>query len=443
MTPNGLFSALADLSAPFVPPSASGMSDAALLDAQRTLSDIRRRVDAAAAVIAGEVEHRSRPELGYDGLAQRHGARTAEILIQQETGVSRHDARALARVGSLMTSPVEWLGDVADSVAQGQSSVAVADAIRVGLGTPDGAVTAEALSGAAARLLAEAPGLTVERLAARARELRSDLDLDHVADREAHLRARRYLYLVPQADGMTRLSGLLDPESAATVVAAYDAATSPRRGGPRFVDPESLDRAERLIADERTTEQIAVDSFVELIRLGTRADNGAILGCTTPTVRLLVTKRELDSGRGSGRIEGQREPVSLDTVRRRVCSDGMLPILFDGVQPIDLGRAERFFSARQKQMLAARDGGCIFPGCERPPSWTEAHHIHEWRHGGRTDVRDGVLLCRHHHLLLHNNGWRCLRRDDRYWFVPPASLDPAQKPIPAQCRGSAARLVAG
>ncbi|MBU1587703.1 MAG: 13E12 repeat family protein, partial [Actinobacteria bacterium] len=80
---------------------------------------------------------------------------------------------------------------------------------------------------AAAQLLREAPDLTLERLAARARELRSELDLDGVADREAQLRSRRYLHLTPQADGMTRLSGLLDPESAATVVATFDAATSP------------------------------------------------------------------------------------------------------------------------------------------------------------------------------------------------------------------------
>ncbi|MEP6482771.1 MAG: HNH endonuclease signature motif containing protein [Rhodoglobus sp.] len=41
-----------------------------------------------------------------------------------------------------------------------------------------------------------------------------------------------------------------------------------------------------------------------------------------------------------------------------------------------------------------RDGGCRFPGCDRPPSWCEAHHIVPWSHGGRTDLADGLLLCR-------------------------------------------------
>lgn len=442
MTPDAL-TALADLSAPFTIPYPGGLSDSALIDLQRALAAVRRRVDAAAAAVAGEVQHRSRPELGHDGLAQRLGARTASILIQQATGTSQADARALTRVGGLLADPAPWLGPVAAAVAQGRSSVGAAEAIVAGLGLPDDLVSAADLSTASQQLLAESAGLTVERLAARARELRSDLDLEHVGDREAQLHERRYLHLTPRADGMTRLSGLLDPESAATVVAAFDAATSPRRGGPRFVDAESTRRAERLVADSRTTEQIALDTFVDLLRLGTLADDGTLLGSTTPTVRILVTKAELDSNVGAGHIEGQRDPVSLATVRRWVCSGGMLPILFDGRQPLDLGRSERFFTSRQRQAIAARDGGCIFPGCERPPSWTETHHIDEWQHGGRTDVRDGVLLCRHHHLLLHNNHWRCIREDDEYFFVPPASIDPSRAPIRAEQRSAAARTLLG
>ena len=49
---------------------------------------------------------------------------------------------------------------------------------------------------------------------------------------------------------------------------------------------------------------------------------------------------------------------------------------------------------------ALRDGGCAFPGCDRPPSDCEAHHAKEpWHQGGRTDLADGVLLCPHHHLV--------------------------------------------
>ena len=123
-----------------------------------------------------------------------------------------------------------------------------------------------------------------------------------------------------------------------------------------------------------------------------------------------------------------------------MCADGFVPILFDkdGQQIMNVGRDERFFTPRQRTGLAARDGGCRFPDCDRPPSWTEAHHINEWdRDHGRTDIADGVLLCRHHHMLVHNNGWQITRTGTEYFVVPPRSLDAEQHPIPAPAKGVA------
>ena len=62
------------------------LSDDELLAVQRTLADARRAVDACASLVAGEVKHRSRHELGYTGLAQRTGFRTPEALVQHMTG---------------------------------------------------------------------------------------------------------------------------------------------------------------------------------------------------------------------------------------------------------------------------------------------------------------------------------------------------------------------
>lgn len=451
------YSALADVSAAFAPPPARQLSDSELLEAQRVLAEIRRRVDAAAAALAGELHHRSRPELGYDGLAQRLGARTPEKLVQTLTGVSAREAVALVRVGTIMApvdaaadapdDPTAWLRAVAAAVTAGRLSIGAAEAIRTGLGTPDG-VTVEALDTAAGTLLNEAPTLSVERLAARARELRAELDLARVLEGEHALREKRYLHLIPQADGMTRLVGLLDPESAALVSSAVDAATSPRRGGPRFVDREDIARAEELTNDPRTTEQIALDSLVELVRLGGSVDGSTILGGNRPAVRVLVTENDLRARRGFGFIEGQVETISIESVERHICEDGTVPILFEGGQVIDLGREVRRFTRAQRIALAARDGGCLFPECDRPPSWCEAHHIDEWmRHQGRTDIADGILLCRHHHMLVHNNGWRVTRNEPSrsqaaYAFVPPASHDPEQRPIPAPSKSRAARRLA-
>jgi hypothetical protein len=352
-------------------------------------------------------------------------------LVQHLSGATAREAHTMVRVGVLIANPSP-LDAVGAAVADGHLSLDAADAIRAGLASVDSSVPVDSLTAASEALTRDAGSLTVEKLAARAREWAAELDEAHIIDRERAMRDARYLRITPQSDGMTRLSGLLDPESAAIVVAAYDAATSPRRGGPRFVDPASVERAERLTRDERSTEQIAVDSFVELIRIGATAAPD-IVGAQRPAVRVLVTDHDLHRRTGHGRIDGQTAPISITTVERQVCDRGTVPIHFDSDgQILNIGREQRLFTTRQRIGLAVRDGGCRFPGCDRPPSWCEAHHINEWaKDHGRTDIADGILLCRHHHLLLHDNHWQVTREGPDYYLVPPRSLDPAQVPIPA------------
>jgi hypothetical protein len=152
-----------------------------------------------------------------------------------------------------------------------------------------------------------------------------------------------------------------------------------------------------------------------------------------------VTKETLDAGTGHGRIEGQPAPVSIETVERHLCESGMVPVTFDrDGQCIDLGREQRLYSALQRIGLAARDGGCRWPGCDRPASWSEAHHIHQWaRDHGKTDLADGILLCRHHHMLLHNNHWEITRTGGTYWLHPPTSIDPTRTPRPMPHKSAA------
>lgn len=425
------FAPLVDSSTRFSAPGCESLSDDELMQTQRSLAEFRRRVDAWSASVAAEIARRSRNELGDAGLARRVGARTPELLVQRLAGASMHEAHTMVRVGRLI-SESSALDPVGAAVNEGKLSLHAADAIRSGLDHVDAAVPAESVSGAAESLLRDAASLTIEKLAARAREWGAELDEQHVLDRERALRDARYLRITPQSNGMTRLSGLLDPESAAVVVAAYDGATSPRRGGPRFVDLDEVTRAERLVDDPRTTEQIAVDAFVELVRLGTDAAPD-IVGAQAPAVRIVVTDRDLARRAGRGWIEGQTAALSISTVERELCNRGTVPIHFDSAgQIINVGREKRLFTPRQRIGFAVRDGGCRFPGCDRPPSWCEAHHIDEWfRDHGRTDIADGVLLCRHHHLLIHNNEWRVMRQGADYFVVPPPSVDPGRVPIAA------------
>jgi hypothetical protein len=405
-------------------PSLEGMSradDLVVIEAMRAWGRARREVDAGLATLAGIVAARSTLELGYDGLAQRSGARTTDALVSQLTGTSGSEARALTSVGSLMSDPAPWLGEVATRVSAGKLSVGAAAAIQAGLGAPSPTVAADDLADAAHDLLLSAGSLPPEKVAQHARERRDELDEAGVLDREAALREKRFLRLTRQSDGMTRIFGLLDPESAALVTDAVDAVTSPRRGGPRFVDPDAAARAEAIVRDERTTEQLALDALVEMVRIAASADEGRVFGARRPSVRVHVTAADLARGAGAAHLEGQTTAVSIATVERIACGEGVLAIEFDGRgNALRLGRSRRTFSDAQKTALAAIWGGCAASGCERPPSWTEAHHLDEWeRDDGVTDVSNGILLCRHHHLLVHNNGWRVRRRGADYLLEPP------------------------
>lgn len=428
----------------------------------------RRLVDARTALIAGELARRSRPELAHDGLAQRLGHRTVEELVRVTTGESRRDAVTAVNAGRLLVafeSSTEssdqpgldaaegaggavppapaYLEPAISAVRAGTMSSAALDAVRSALGEPSERISADDLLGACTQLVKSAAMLDVDRLHRLARSLRENLDAEVIADRERAQREARSFRLFTQPDGMTRATWVLDPESAAQVRELVDRAISPKRRDVQFTDPAEVEKAARIADDDRTPEQYASDALLHLLLAGADADSSMMLGTGAPSVRVLVTARDLTRGDGSGSLEpavGQPDGtvVALPTVQRLLCGGIQTPILISSTgQPLDVGRSQRLFTTRQRMALSARDGGCRWPGCERPPSWCEAHHIDEWqRDHGRTDVDAGILLCRHHHLLLHEQDWRIVRTGEPPGFelVPPESIDAARRPRPMLSR---------
>lgn len=410
------------------------IDDTTLLGLARDIAAVERAARSHVALIAGEIHRRSHPSLGHAGLAQSAGFRTPAEMVRVTTGSTARAAATAVAAGALahaaagtMADERPWLSPVGSAIVDGLS-VEAAQSIANGLGAPTSGVTTDELAAAAALLCDEATVLDADRLFRRARELRDELDAAGIATREAARRDERALRFHHRPDGMSSVSWLLDPESAAVVKDLYDRATSPRSGGPRFVDPAALALSTRIADDPRSTEQLASDVFLELLRQGSDADSSQLLGSGAPSVRVVVTETALRSRRGSARIEGQTETVSIETVERLSCTGATVDVRFADGQPLDVGREQRLYTRRQRIALATRDGGCRWPGCERPPSWTEAHHINHWaRDGGRTDVADGILLCRHHHLLSHNNHWEIRREGAEYWLVPPSSIDPDRR----------------
>jgi hypothetical protein len=111
----------------------------------------------------------------------------------------------------------------------------------------------------------------------------------------------------------------------------------------------------------------------------------------------------------------------------------LLPPVLGGAptQPLEVGRTSRVVTAAQRTALAIRDGGCVFPGCDRPLAWCEAHHLRHWLHGGPTDLENLALLCRTHHRTVHEGGWRLHRDPDGRLTATPPYRRPQRAPAAA------------
>ena len=195
-------------------------------------------------------------------------------------------------------------------------------------------------------------------------------------------------------------------------------------------------------AETRTLAQLRSDAAVEVFRHVAGCDRTATDGVPPVTVVVRIGLDALISGVGTGEIDGITAPVSAATVRRMAADADIIPVVLGGESELlDLGRARRLFSRAQRLALAERDGGCAWPGCPHPPSYTEAHHIRWWNaHGGSTDLDNGILLCSSHHHRVHDDGWQISVRDQVPYFIPPSHVDPCRRPRPGgrtRLRGAA------
>ena len=114
----------------------------------------------------------------------------------------------------------------------------------------------------------------------------------------------------------------------------------------------------------------------------------------------------------------------------RVCDQTPLYVLIENSKgvPLYLGRTARIATPGQTIALAARDRGCSFPGCDRPPSHCQRHHILDWLHDGPTDIDNLTLLCGYHHREHAKRGWECVMVNGLPHWRPPAWLDPTEPP---------------
>jgi hypothetical protein len=177
--------------------------------------------------------------------------------------------------------------------------------------------------------------------------------------------------------------------------AALEAALGPL-SAPRPVDGER---------DLRSFDRRRGDAFVEIVRRAVAA--GEERGKTNKTTLVLtMTYDDLKDRLGAATTLGGLDAgthLAPETVRKLCCDGSVIPIVLNGRgEVMDWGLEKRFFSDAQTKRLWLRDGGCTYPGCDAPPTWTEGHHLVHWADFGPTKLDNAALLCDRHHTIVHN-----------------------------------------
>ena len=98
-------------------------------------------------------------------------------------------------------------------------------------------------------------------------------------------------------------------------------------------------------------------------------------------------------------------PVHPEAARRLACDASVMRVVMAGrSEPLDVGRRTSVVPPAIRRAVIVRDHHCRFPGCDRPHTWCDAHHVVHWADGGPTALPNLVLLCRRHHRMVHQAG---------------------------------------
>lgn len=259
-----------------------------------------------------------------------------------------------------------------------------------------------------------------------------------LSELEQSATARRGLSIGPEQDGVVLGRFALPTAEAATVSTALRALAAPAPAHTRpdpWTDPDGA-RAAGLVRDERNHGQRMADALVEICQRALCAGDLPAGGGEKPQLVVTMSLDQLRAG-GTARLIDGTGPVGPDlspaTARRLACDAGALPAGLGGQgQLLDIGRESRTVPTGLRRALLLRDGGCAFPGCDRPAAWCDAHHIRHWADGGDTALSNLVLSCGHHHRHTHSDsGWTVrIRGDDgRVQWLPPPWVDPQRSAV--------------
>ncbi len=265
----------------------------------------------------------------------------------------------------------------------------------------------EAFSRSEAQLVDAARIHSVHDLQKVAAYWRQGVERERAKDGEDTLRERRRLHASVSFAGMVRVDGDLDPETGETLLTALSA----------VLDSESRSRTDD---DVRTPAQLRADALGEICRQWLdRSDRPSVAG-ERPHVTVTVGAEALRGDLGMSNELDYVGPVDPETARRLACDASIMRVVLSGrSEPLDVGRRTSVIPAAMRRAVIVRDRHCRFPGCDRPHTWCDAHHVVHWADGGPTAVPNLLLLCRRHHRLVHQGRFGLTLEDGRPLFRRP------------------------
>ena len=249
------------------------------------------------------------------------------------------------------------------------------------------------------------------------RTVRACLDPAGVLTCERDHDRRRHATLTLLPDGSGRLQACLTGQATAVWQTILSTLARPVPDG-------ATGERDRRSPGQRRHDAL-LDAGQRLLRAGTLPDAGG----APATVLLTLTLEQVETRTGVvTTAHGGR--ISVPQALRIAAEADIVPVVVgDAGGVLGYGLTRRTASTGQRRALAARDRGCSFPGCDRPPDWCETHHVIPWVDGGTTDLQNLTLVCGFHHREHRKRGgWTCHMTDGVPYWRPPRWLDPAQTP---------------
>ena len=249
-------------------------------------------------------------------------------------------------------------------------------------------------------LLAFALQTTASRVEERCRELRCGTVDSVAAAQRAH--ANRSLRVFRNAErGTMSITVELPLETGELLEKALDRARDSVWISTASNTPEGADEC---------WSTLQADALVAIAN-AYLSGNGEPSACTADNYLVTVHVDQSALANGDG-----RSSLPIESVKR-LCCDGDAIVIVENEEgePLSVGRKTRTVPTGIKRALRARDKSCVFPGCHYS-RFVDAHHIQHWSAGGDTSLDNLLLLCSHHHGLVHEGGFRIERDYQNRWF---------------------------